>query len=108
MKLLNWKFFSRVPKTQKKEPSRQERKKLAREARAAKLAKRLKGKSLMPWFGTRGPDLYAKTRQGQRLRLRHEAFNDLTKQFSGEPRRIRRAMARDLAKRLWKRMRVVA
>lgn len=96
MKNLNFKFFKRGLD---RVLSKSERKKEAREAKATKVKRRLKGFTIEPLMGPSRESLQVKSRQSKRDKLFIDAFFEITKKYPGEPRKNRRAMARALSKR---------
>ena len=99
MKLLNFKFAKRKASVEQATPSRQERKRMAKEAKAHRLARKIQGRSIEPLMGSANAATSTNSRQSVRARLRREAFDELTRKFPGEQRKVRRAMAHNLARR---------
>jgi hypothetical protein len=53
-------------------------------------------------------DIMKKSRQVQRYELRKEAFGNMSKNYPGTPRKVRRSIALDLSKKWFKANRGVA
>jgi len=78
--------------------SRSERKKQIRKHRANRIKAAIKGWLPKPWRGAKEYEADPRFRQQRRRRAFIIAFNKVTEQYGGEPRKFRRRIARNISK----------